>query len=246
MKFMNLIKYRRQDETTGDNQGTPPANEGGKDNTANNIDDFSNLWHNSSNPTGNEGEPVQQVHIVNQPAEQELTPQQKLSAHITGLELTGGVDMQALANPETAQVELDKLAANIYSSSMRDANNIIDQRMETMRTEMMQSTADTMKGNEQIGVMNKALPYTSKAEYRPVAENALANFLSAGKSLPEAVELVGKYFQQISNDVTSSLPVVPNSGRGGRPFAGNQNTNDSNSGNADPEDWMSFMSAKPK
>ncbi len=231
--------------------GTDGSKDGGAGGTAaqNNegdkVDNFDDIWNTGSNGDGDSnGEPVQQVHIVNQTEPTQLTPEQKLAAHIDSLGLMEGFDQQAMADPEKAEAAMKSLMANTYSAAIKDANQIMDQRIDSLREELQQETQDTMRGNESINAMNSALKYTSQPAYKPVAEALLVKFQNKGASTPEAIKKVGEYFNKLSSDVADTVPRNSNNRMNGSSF--NNSNSNSSSGDADPEDWMEFLSAKPK
>lgn len=242
MKIMNLIKWRLQEEA-GSEGGDGSGATGDENNKKDPVDDYSNLWNNQGNDSDNSsGDSVQNVNVVNQNQGEVLTPQQKLSAHIDGLNLMEGFNAEDMQDPERATAMMKDVIAKTYSATMKDANQIMTQQIANLKTEMQQETQNTMQGSKNINDMNTALVYTSKPAYKPIADAALTKFLEQGKSPAEAIAEVGKYFQRLQAEVAGSLPKPPNNGLNGNQLFNDVGGNDSGDENA--TEWLDFINAK--
>lgn len=229
-----------KEKGTGNSDGN-----NGKDN----IDDFSNLWHTDSNATTNTSDTT----VINQQQSgNQLSPQDRLQAHIESKNMLDGVDYAALQNPETSSVELNKVVTGIYTATMQDASEIMTQQIDNLREELQQDTNDRLQGNKAIDQLNTALPYTSLPEFKPVVDGVFNRFLNQkDMTVSKAIELTGKYFNKLQGDVSKTMQQPPNNNLNGRQvFNRNTNANNGNSnGNnqsdiTDKSDWISFLSAK--
>jgi len=240
MRILNRLKYRYQEEA-----GNEGDSGGQSNNNANKVDDYSDVWNTDGNSNQQDAQQVQRVEITNQQQSgTELTPDQKLQAHIDSLNLMEGFDPSAMADPETAMKTMQQLVTNTYAATIKDANQIMDQRLANLKEELQQETQDNIRGNESVNAMNSALNYTAKPAYKPVADALLVKFQQQGKSNADAIIEVGKYFATLSGDVQNTMP----QGNANNKLNGNtfQGINSPNSDNAEPEDWVNFLSAKTK
>jgi len=241
-RFCNNI-YK--DENTGDGDGssdaTPNANEGDANNNEDQVDDYSNIWNNDTTPPANASNDIAEVRIVNQPDVIEATPEEKLATHIEGLNLADGFNYDAMNNPETALAEMKRMQAVTYEAIIKDANKILDQRINTLRSEMQEESQNTIRGNDSINKMNASLNYTAKAEYKPIAEALLVKFQNKGLSLDKSIEQVGKYFQGLQKEIASTLPAPPANRINGQVF--NDINNPGQTSEKD-ENWVDFLTAK--
>jgi len=243
MRIFNC-KHRYQEETTGEGDAGSATNSDTSTGKQEQVDDFSDVWHNGSSDQGNQGvQEPQRVTITNQPDVKELTPQEKLSAHIESLNLADGFDMNAMQNPETAVKEMQRMQANTYAAAMKDTNTLIQQAVGQVREELQQDAREVVSGNQTVNAMNTALPYTKKPAYKPVSDSLLTQFQAKGQTPEEAILSVGKYFTKMAGDVNANLPKVPNNRLNGNNFNGNT-TNQNQTDDADSQDWMNFLTAK--
>lgn len=246
MKFFNLTrKYKYQEENTvdGGDGSTAPNTD---NNNANKPDNFDDVWYTGTNDNSNSSnETVQRVEITNQTPVTELTPQQKLNAHIESLNLADGFDMEAMQSPETAVKEMERMQALTYSAAMKDTNTLIQQAVASVKEELSQQTQDTVNGNAAISMMNSELTYTSSPALKPIADSLLVKFQNKGQSVEEAVASVGKYFNQMSQNVSKTLPQSPNNRMRGGNFSNsnNGNQNQADDGGAEDQNWVNFLTA---
>lgn len=244
---MFKLKYRLLDENTGDG-GDATANtststdDKNNNNSENNNDDFTNLWYTDSNAVKqDETQPAGQ-----QPATQQLTPEETLQAHIDSKNLLNGMDYTKLQNPEMANVELNKLVSNVYTATMQDASEIMTQQIDSLREEIQKDTTNQMQGNKAIEQLNTALPYTLAPEFKPVADGVFNRILNQdGMTVNKAIELTGKYFNKLQSEVDKTTRKPPSNN-----LRNKQVFNQGNPGNNDQSDvvaksdWMSILAAK--
>ncbi len=227
-------------ESSGKNESqNTSANNESQNNNSDNVEDFSNLWHTEEKKP--DTDTVQNVNVINQPVA-EQTPQERLDAHMSTLDLTGGFDLQQMQDPETAQKVMEQMARQIYTAAMKDANVITNQQITRLREELQTETQQSMQGDRIIRDMNKAIPFTSKAQYKPIADSLITRFLEKGDSTEKAIENVSLYFQGLQKEVSGFIPQAANDRMGNRGF-GNGSTQQPNQNSEEEQDWVKFFNA---
>lgn len=236
MKFRNqFLKYKLQSEGEDGNPGgggpQQSATPSGENNNQGDLPTFDDLWDNPS--TGGEQNPA----TPQQPTGQQLSAEEQFQQHVASIDF--GADPQAMfqaaqqGNAEVFTEQMQKLTAGIYKAAMLNSNKMLNQRMESMREEMKQTTSTALSSDKLIGRMNEQLPFTKDPAYAPMAKAVLTRLLNKEGMTPEkAIAGTGRYFQDLAKNVS------PNGS------SGNRDTGTGESGSEDM-DWVSFMGGKP-
>lgn len=253
MKFRNqFLKYKvhsmAEDGTgggTGDaNQQQPNGNEQQQNNKDVTIDDFSNIWDNTSQAEENQ----QGQQNFQQPPQQQ-SAEDIFNNHVNTLNLgaSAGDLMAAMQSqdPEQIATALQANNAQVYRSAMIDANKMVDSRIDAIRDEMQTNTDNTIKGNTIIAQMENALPYTKNGAYAPMAKAVISQLLEKpGMTTENAIVQTGKYFEKFVSDVQSTQQTPPGSKPKGGFGNGQDSQNLQNGNQADEPNWFEFLGGK--
>lgn len=193
-------------------------------NAPNNDDNFEDMWQDNpveqaQTQTPQSPAPVQQ---------QAPNAEEAFGTYIDGLELTRGVDLDAISgelsqgSTEGLSKAFNVVAAKVYRQSMIDMNKIIEQKVNAGVAAAVQQSSNAAKGNNAVRQMNEALNFTSNPAIAPIANAALAQFIKKGKTPEDAVESVRKFFQNTSRLSAKDLGLqsAPRSRPGNQPFSG--------------------------
>lgn len=255
MKFRNrFLKYKLNFHASpdggdggggGGNGGDGgDGNDGGDNNGDANLTSHDTMWDTSD--TGGENQNANDNNNGGQNQNQGPSANEQFDAHIAGLDFMSGVDMatagQAFQNGDMEAIGkmFQQISANAYRNAMIDTNKVVNQRVDAMgETVTTNMNAQNATGRV-ISEMNTALPFTSMPAFAPMAKVILTQFLGKGGTPADAITEVGKYFNNLSGEVTKMNPGAPN-GRPSSNFGGNgfQQNNDGN--NVEEPDWMTIL-----
>jgi hypothetical protein len=191
------------DPNAASGNGSDPS----QNNNQNNVPNYSDLWETPTQQT--QQDPAQPQVVVQAPQD---SAEQRLQKHIESLNLTGGIDVNALQAPEDIGQALNTVAANAYSAAIRDANALVTQRMQTFKEEILQQTFAEAGLQTLQSQMYERLPFTNRPEFRPVANAVLQQMLEKGIPQNEVLENVKGYFQNMGTVVSQNQGVNNNSG----------------------------------
>lgn len=239
-------KYRLQDEETGGDGGN--GGEGGdkdnKDNKDNHLISHDSLWDAPANEdkSGDNKDNNQQQ----QQQQQQSNPNEVFDKHIEGLDFTGGIDLAASIKAiQDGDVEvfgklLQQVGANAYRNSLVDANKVVQQRVDKMALDVKADVSSSTATSDLVKEMHTALPFTKNPAFAPVAQLTLTQFLTKGVSPKEAIKEVGKYFENLSGEVSKMNPNPPN-GRPTGQFRGNAGHGSDGNASEDEPDWITLL-----
>ncbi len=120
-----------------------------------------------------------------------------------------------------------------------DANKVVQQRVDQMAETVKADVSASTATSDVVREMNTQLPFTQGKAFAPVAKLVLTQFMEKGLSPQDAIVEVGKYFKNLSGEVSKLGPKSPGSRPSGS-FRGSSDTQDGNS-DADDPDWMEFL-----
>lgn len=247
MKYRNqFLKYKLQSVDPEDGAaggggagggegGAANAGQGGENNNQGDLQTFDDLWDNPSNDSGDAGNNAGGA--SQQQSGQQLSADEQFQAHVASIDF--GVDPAAMfqaaqsGNSEGFAEQMQKLTSGIYKAAMLNSNKMLNQRMESMRDEMRQTTQSAVSSDKLISQMNERIPFTKDPAYAPMAKAVLTRLLNKGESPEKAIAGTERYFRDLAKQVPGST-----SGKG-KDVSGN--------GEADSQemDWVSFMGGKP-
>lgn len=243
-------KYRLQDpedggSSGGDGGGQQQSGDGGttnkEDNKEDNLISHENLWDtapsNEAKPDANQNQNQQQ---------QQSDPNETFNKHIDSLDFAGNIDlaasMTAIQNGDTEAFGklIQQIGANAYRNSLVDANKVVQQRVDKMAESVKSDVSSSNATSELVKEMNVALPFTKNPAFAPVAQLTLTQFLSKGVAPGKAIEEVGKYFNNLSGEVSKMNPSPPGSRPAGN-FGANMNSNNAGNTSEDEPDWIALL-----
>lgn len=241
MKFRNqLLKYKLHmvaddaGQQGGGGQSGTPASENNSDAG---LSDYSSLWDNEIDEQA--AAPGQQIQ---QPASQQLSATEAFNQHVASINF--GSDPAAMmeavraGDMEGFAEQMKNMQIGIYKAAMIDANKMMQQSTNSLKSEMQSNTETTISSQKLIGQMNAALPFTAEPAYAPMAKAVLTRLLSKKGMTPEkAIKETGKYFSDMANRVGGTMN--GNLSPGQRKSASNANQNED-------MDWVAFMGGKPE
>ena len=218
------------------------ATDANANNSDDNVDNFKDLWNNSKTK---ETETTPTTTVVQQ-VEQQPSSAEVLETHIKGLDLTNGIDTDAivkgLAEGDTTVLAgaFAKVSENTYKAILPDVNRLMDSKVKAAVEAAVGQAGANYKGDQLTGAMHTALPFTKDPSMAPIASAVLAKFTEAGKTQDEAIESVRAFFAHAGKLSAKAVGIAatPNTGQ----------FRDSNNGAIDigdetPEtDWVALLS----
>lgn len=253
MKYRNqFMKYKMFANDAGGEGGTGGgsggAGEGGQqggeggagNNNQNPLDTFNSLWD-----TGTQQGGQQQQQPAAQPTQQpaaQPSPEEAFNQHVANINF-GGDPNQMVESIRNGEIDgfakqLQEMQVGIYKAAMLDANKMMRQNMDTLRSELQQQTETTINSDKVISQMEQALPYTKEPAYAPMAKAVLSRLLSKeGMTADEAIKQTGEYFSLMASQVGGA-----GGGTGNGGAAGNQSGTQTQQ---EDVDWVSFLGGKP-
>ena len=245
-----LDKYRLQDPEDGgegssggdsQQQAGDNGNKGGENNKEDHLISHEDLW--STTPVKEDKSDANQVV---QQQQQQPDPNETFNKHIESLDFSGGIDLAAsMTAIQNNDVEafgklIQQIGANAYRNSLVDANKVVQQRVDKMAESVKADVSSSTATSDLVKEMNIALPFTKNAAFAPVAQLTLTQFLSKGVPPNKAIAEVGKYFENLSGEVSKMNPTPP----GGRPagnFGGNMSSSNAGNTSEDEPDWIELL-----
>ena len=255
MKFRNqFLKYKlnyHQSPDAGDGgggdagAGDAGAGNAGDNNGDANLISHDTMWDTDNTPAGN-ADGNQQQGQQQQQQQAAPTANEQFDTHIAGLDFMGGIDMNGAAaafqsgDMEAVGKMFQQIGANAYRNAMIDTNRVVNQRVETMGSQVTNDMNAQNATGRVVGEMNAALPFTAMPAFAPMAKVVLTKFMEKGGKPEDAIKEVGKYFNNLSGEVGKMNPGAPH-GRPSSQFGGNgmQQIDDGN--NAEEPDWMTIL-----
>ena len=249
----NWNKYRLQEEGGEGSEGSSGGeggsqqltgeggNKGGESNNGNNLISHENLWDTAPS---NEGKP--DANQVVQQQQQQPDPNETFNKHIESLDFSGGIDLAAsMTAIQNNDVEafgklIQQIGANAYRNSLVDANKVVQQRVDKMAESVKADVSSSTATSDLVKEMNVALPFTKNPAFAPVAQLTLTQFLSKGVAPDKAIAEVGKYFENLSGEVSKMNPRHP-SGRPAGNFDGSMNSGNAGNIGEDEPDWIELL-----
>ncbi len=250
MLFQFLDKHRLQDENGEGGEGSSGSqqtdkggdNKGDDNNNKDNLISHENLWDATvdDNLDGNQDKNQQKPTEQQQP-----DPNETFNKHIDSLDFSDNIDlvasMKAIQDGDTEAFGklIHQIGANAYRNSLVDANKVVQQRVDKMADAVKSDVSSSNATSDLVKEMNTALPFTKSPAFAPVANLTLTQFIQKGVPPNKAITEVGKYFENLSGEVSKMNPNPP----GGRPagnFGGASNLNAGNSSEAEP-DWIELL-----
>jgi len=218
-----------------------------QNNDGNNGSGYANIWetpNDDSNANGSQNQNANQN--ANQGGGQQQSAEEQFQAHVKSLNLMQGVNMQeAMQDPEKFQGAIETMLGRVYQSAMINANQLYDQRSETLKSEMSQNANETINQRQLVSRMNEALPFTANAAYKPVADAVLQQFLAHGKAPEEAIKEVGGYFKTMYADMAKVVGNTNHNSRTHSGFNGQVPPGQNNQqGNSSEPNWVDLLSGK--
>ena len=135
---------------------------------------------------------------------------------------------------------IQQRGANAYRKSLVDANKVVQQRVDKMAESVKADVTSSTATSDLVKEMNVALPFTKNPAFAPVAQLTLTQFLSKGVAPDKAIAEVGKYFENLSGEVSKMNPRHP-SGRPAGNFDGSMNSGNAGNTSEDEPDWIELL-----
>lgn len=225
-------------QQTGDNN----ANKDDSNNNDNNLISHENLWDATSDDNSGDNQNQNQNQ---QQQQQQPNANETFNKHIESLDFSGGIDLAASMKAiQDGDVEefgklIQQIGSNAYRNSLIDANKVVQQRVDKMADSVKADVSSTNATSDLVKEMNVALPFTKNPAFAPVAQLTLTQFMQKGVPPQKAIEEVGKYFQNLSGEVSKMNPSPP----GSRPAGnfGHGIHNDAGNQGGDEPDWIELL-----
>ncbi len=213
-------------------------------NNKDNIDSNASIWDNKPTDDADPNKSTQTVEVVQKPAEK--TPEEKMQAHITGLNLTKGIDTnQVMEDIREGKVEsfgaaMNAVGGNAYQAAMTDMNSIMDAKIAKATEDATANANATMNSNLAVSQMNTAMPFTKDPDIAPIAKAVLAQTLKSGADTEAAIGAVEKFFAKAAGQINKSMQ--PPTNQSGNPQFPTES--DNNSGQAQHDEWLDVLTGK--
>lgn len=245
-----LDKHRLQEETDGGEGsaggeggegGDNDVNKGSENNNKDNLISHENLWDTTvDNKSGGKESEQQQTTTQQQP-----DPNETFNKHIESLDFSGDIDLVASmkgiqdGDTEAFAKLINQIGSNAYRNALIDANKVVQQRVDKMAATVKSEVSSSNATSDLVKEMNTTLPFTKSPAFAPVANLTLTQFIQKGVPPNKAIEEVGKYFENLSGEISKMNPSAP-SGRPAGNFGGSSNLNAGNQGE-DAPDWIELL-----
>ena len=243
--FLNKVLGIGNDDqnNTNDDQNNNSSNQNNNNNSNNdnNVDNNTSYWDNNKDggPKPNEVAP-QTVEIVQKPVEK--TPEEQMQAHITGLNLTDGIDSNQImedireGKPESFNAALQAVSGNAYRAAMTSMNEIINAKIAEVTETATANANASVSANMAVSQMQTEMPFTKDKDIEPIAKAVLTQALKSAGSTEEALVSVKGFFEKMSGEITP-----PSSESGSPQFPGRDQNN---SGQKSHDDWLDVLTGK--
>jgi hypothetical protein len=217
------------------------------ENNNNNSFDFNQSIWETPNSAGNGTQQPTNQGTQQQPQQQPQEHNAFLDAHIAQMNLTNGLNFDAMAqggDPEVIKTTFNSFAKNAYLGIMRDVNAVMEQRINDAVTKAVEKSTGTVQSWQAVERMQSALPFTSDPNIAPVANSVLQKFLGKGQPLELAIKNTGEYFRNMSSRIGGGAPEGNSQRPGSNPNRGYVSNQQGNSPTKRDEDWMGFLTAR--
>jgi len=128
-----------------------------------------------------------------------------LAEFVKGLDLTGGVDVEAIqkgmedGDLSPLRAALDTVAEKTFTAAMLNANRIMERRFEALKEETTSTTRATMRSDEALRQLQAKLPIAKDELFEPVARTVLGGFLRKdGATVEGAINKTLQYFDKMA------------------------------------------------
>ena len=152
---------------------------------------------------------------------------------VKSMDFTAGIDQHQLQkdlqDPETAPdamaAALQSAGANAFKNAMLMMNKVLDKRLEQTKQEAIEGAQGKVNTDQAFNRMFDKLPWTKDESRQSVAKAVLSGFILQGQGVDEAIQNVGKYFEQQTRDLMTHMGMQAPNGGGFQFGAGGENTN---------------------
>lgn len=240
------------DVSGGDGGNTNPnQNSTQNQNPENNSGNFDNLLDNLWNePAQNEPSVNNQsANTASQQQAQNQDPNEAFAAHVESLGLTAKLQNLDFNDSEAVQKAMQESIVETYRAAMVNANQLLDERVASLREEFEQKANTTVERNEMLNSLHKQLPFTKQPAFKPVAEAVFSRFLAQdGITTEQAIENTRLYFDKFKTELVGSDNNNNQNHQNGNlhqfPRGQNANQNANAATNIDDKFWENFIQGK--
>lgn len=230
-----------QNDTNNDQNNNADQNNNNADNNADNVDNNTPFWDNKSVDDKNADDSSKQtIEVVQKPAEK--TPDEQMQEHITGLNLTNGIDSNQImedmreGKTESFAAAMQTVSANSYQAAMTSMNDIMDAKIAEVTETATANANASVNSNMAVLQMQREMVFTKDKDIEPIAKAVLAQALKTTDSTEEAIVAVKGFFEKMGGEITP-----PSNDSGNPQFPGHDQNN---SGKKSHDDWLGVLTGK--
>lgn len=204
----NNAKGGNQNNNNGNNNNSNNNNNNGN-NTPNN-DDLTNLWNdtpptnNNNNGNNNNNNNNNNQNNQNNNNNNNGNKQQTFDEFVDAIDFGMGIKPEIAEKLKAGDLTvlpdlLNSTMRAAYKRAIQDASRLMDKNVKDAVAEAVNQSRGERNIDNLVGLMNTKLPFTDDALIAPVAKTVLGRALKQGKSANDAIEIVKKYFETVSN-----------------------------------------------
>lgn len=230
-----------KDKNNNDNNLNPFAQKtDNKDNDQNNNGNNNNQNQNNNNNNNNQNNNSETNKF-------DMSKFYKDSGLYDGVDIKGMVKAAQDGEVDIVGAVMAKAMQNAVSVSLTHASKLADQKIQAIKSSVIEETKTDAEMTMAIRQLNTALPMTENEAVAPIADNVLKGFIEQGQTIDKAVNNTKQYFKEIamqsSKELGMEMREVEDNKGFNRSHMSQTNNNQNNNNEENAEDWTAILSS---